>query len=131
MGGAHVGQIDVMVAGMIPVANVEAKVRHAAVLVDEGMGTQYEYRSMPENYGLSGYPHVFMRKTITICASLYFARARSASKGLKFILVAVNGMRHPPSNEHPPATGRAFRPDISTKTNNLRCGHVHATPSPN
>jgi hypothetical protein len=95
------------------------------------MGTQYEYRSMPENYGLSGYPHVFMRKTITICASLYFARARSASKGLKFILVAVNGMRHPPSNEHPPATGRAFRPDISTKTNNLRCGHVHATPSPN
>jgi hypothetical protein len=109
MGGAHVGQIDVMVAGMIPVANVEAKVRHAAVLVDEGMGAQYEYRSMPENYGLSGYPHVFMRKTITICASLYFARARSASKGLKFILVAVNGMRHPPSNEHPPATGRAFR----------------------
>src|SRR5450631_758669 len=32
MGGAHVGQIDVMVAGMIPVANVEAKVRHAAAL---------------------------------------------------------------------------------------------------
>jgi hypothetical protein len=33
MGSAHVGQIDVVVAGMIPVANVEAKVRHAAVLV--------------------------------------------------------------------------------------------------
>jgi hypothetical protein len=31
---------------------------------------------------LSGYPYVFMRKTITICASLYFALARSASKGL-------------------------------------------------
>jgi hypothetical protein len=33
MGGAHVGQIDVVVAGMIPVANVEAKVRHAAAPV--------------------------------------------------------------------------------------------------
>jgi hypothetical protein len=33
MGSARVGQIDVVVAGMIPVANVEAKVRHAAVLV--------------------------------------------------------------------------------------------------
>jgi hypothetical protein len=33
MGSAHVGQIDVVVAGMIPVANVEAKVRHAAALV--------------------------------------------------------------------------------------------------
>src|ERR1700676_2276544 len=33
MGGAHVGQIDVMVAGMIPVANVEAKVLHAAAPV--------------------------------------------------------------------------------------------------
>jgi hypothetical protein len=35
MGSARVGQIDIMVAGMIPVANVEAKVRNAAVLVDE------------------------------------------------------------------------------------------------
>ena len=33
MGSAHVGQIDVVVAGMIPVANVEAKVRHAAAPV--------------------------------------------------------------------------------------------------
>ena len=33
MGSAHVGQIDVVVAGMIAVANVEAKARHAAVLV--------------------------------------------------------------------------------------------------
>ena len=33
MGSARVGQIDVVVAGMIPVANVEAKVRHAAVPV--------------------------------------------------------------------------------------------------
>jgi len=33
MGSAHVGQIDVVVAGMIPVPNVEAKARHAAVLV--------------------------------------------------------------------------------------------------
>jgi hypothetical protein len=33
MGSAHVGQLDVVVAGMIPMANVEAKVRHAAVLV--------------------------------------------------------------------------------------------------
>jgi hypothetical protein len=30
---AHVGQIDVVVAEMIPVTNVEAKVRHAAVLM--------------------------------------------------------------------------------------------------
>ena len=33
MGSARVGQIDVVVAGMSPVANVETKVRHAAVLV--------------------------------------------------------------------------------------------------
>src|ERR1700681_2096037 len=32
-GRRHVGQIDVVVAGMIPVANVEAKVRHAAAPV--------------------------------------------------------------------------------------------------
>ena len=32
MGSARVGQIDVVVAGMIPVANVEAKVRHTAVV---------------------------------------------------------------------------------------------------
>ena len=31
MGSALVGQIDVMVAGIIAVANVEAKIRHAAV----------------------------------------------------------------------------------------------------
>jgi hypothetical protein len=80
MGSAHVGQIDIMVAGMIPVANVEAKVRHAAVLVDEVWARNM--RSMPENYGLSGYAYVFMRETITVCASLYFALARSASKGL-------------------------------------------------
>jgi hypothetical protein len=34
MGSTHVGQIDVMVAGMISVANVKAKVRHVAVLVN-------------------------------------------------------------------------------------------------
>ena len=33
MGSARVGQIDLVVAGMSPVANVEAKVRHAAVLL--------------------------------------------------------------------------------------------------
>jgi hypothetical protein len=33
MGSARVGQIDVVVAGMIPVASVEAKARHAAVFV--------------------------------------------------------------------------------------------------
>jgi hypothetical protein len=33
MASAHVGEIDVVVAGMIAVANVEAKVRHAAVLM--------------------------------------------------------------------------------------------------
>ena len=33
MGSARVGQIDVVVARMIPVANVEAKVRHTAVVL--------------------------------------------------------------------------------------------------
>lgn len=33
MGSARVGQIDLVVAGMIPVANVEAEVRRAAAFV--------------------------------------------------------------------------------------------------
>src|ERR1700720_773643 len=81
MGDAHVGQIDVMVAGMIPVANVEAKVLHAAAPVAP---QQFN----PENSRLFARLRVLSPETRT---GVFYWRKARVSKRSYVVKAALGG----------------------------------------